>query len=151
MKRRSFVKALAFIGLCPLYTRPSFAAEDAHWSYEGEHGPDRWGALGADNAACSVGSQQSPLDITGAVEAEIPALELNWKKGIGEIVNNGHTIQVNMPAGGKLGRGDKNYDLLQFHSMRRASTLSRARALPWRCISSTRMPGLEHWACSACS
>ena len=81
MERRSFIKGLAFIGLCPLCARPSFAAEGAHWSYEGEHGPDHWGALGADNAACSVGSQQSPLDITGAVEAEIPAIALDWKKG----------------------------------------------------------------------
>jgi|AraplaMF_Cvi_mMF_1032049.scaffolds.fasta_scaffold00164_41 carbonic anhydrase len=115
MERRGFIKGLAFIGLCPLCVRPGFAADDAHWSYEGEHGPDHWGALGADNAACSVGSQQSPLDITGAVEAELPALTVDWKKSAGEIVNNGHTIQFNIRAGSKLGRGDKSYDLLQFH------------------------------------
>jgi carbonic anhydrase len=115
MERRGFIKGLAVIGLCPLCAKPSFAAQGPHWSYEGEHGPDHWGALGADDAACSVGSQQSPLDITGAIEAEVPAIILDWKKGQGEIVNNGHTIQVNMPAGGKLSRGDKSYDLLQFH------------------------------------
>lgn len=114
MRRRSLLKGLAFIGLCPLCAGRSFAQE-GHWSYEGEHGPDHWSSLGADNAACSAGSQQSPLDITGAVEAEIPAIALDWKKANGEIVNNGHTIQVNMPAGSKLGRGDKSYDLLQFH------------------------------------
>jgi carbonic anhydrase len=151
MERRRFIKGLAFIGLCPLCATPSFAAEGVHWSYEGEHGPNHWGALGADNAACSVGSQQSPLDITNTVEAEIPAIVLDWKKGTGEIVNNGHTIQVNMPAGKKLDRGDKSYDLLQFHFHSRASTWSRAGPLPWRCISSTGTLRLEHWACSACS
>ena len=131
MRRRSLLKGLAFIGLCPLCAGRSFAQE-GHWSYEGEHGPDHWSSLGADNAACSAGSQQSPLDITGAVEAEIPAIALDWKKANGEIVNNGHTIQVNMPAGKKLDRGDKSYDLLQFHFHSRASTWSRARALGHR-------------------
>jgi carbonic anhydrase len=74
MERRGFVMGLALIGLCPPCARSSFAAEDAHWSYGGGHGPDHWGALGADDAACSVGSQQSPLDNTGVVEAEIPAI-----------------------------------------------------------------------------
>ncbi|TIY01178.1 MAG: carbonate dehydratase, partial [Mesorhizobium sp.] len=30
-------------------------------------------------------------------------------------VNNGHTIQVNLPQGSTLTRGDRVYDLLQFH------------------------------------
>jgi carbonic anhydrase len=114
MERRNFLKGLALVGLCPLCTRTAYAAEAAHWSYEGEHGPEHWGGLGPDNA-CSTGSQQSPLDITGAIEAELPPIAIDWKKGGGEIVNNGHTIQVNMPAGSKLSRADMSYDLLQFH------------------------------------
>ncbi|MGO4441440.1 carbonic anhydrase [Rhizobium sp. RAF56] len=115
MERRRFIKGLALIGLCPLCARASVAAEGAHWSYEGDHGPDHWGALGGDDAACSIGSQQSPLNITGAIEAELPALVLDWKKGRAEIVNNGHTIQVDMPPGSKLVRGDKRFEMLQFH------------------------------------
>src|SRR5262249_17245586 len=42
-------------------------------------------------------------------------IKTGWAKGDGEIVNNGHTIQINMPAGSKLTRGDKTYELLQFH------------------------------------
>lgn len=30
-------------------------------------------------------------------------------------MNNGHTVQVNVPAGSKLTVGDKSYELLQFH------------------------------------
>ncbi|MGX5800699.1 carbonic anhydrase [Bradyrhizobium sp. Arg314] len=114
MERRDFIKGLTLLGLCPLCAKSGFAAEGAHWTYEGETGPTHWGDLGGDNAACSVGSQQSPLDITGAIKADLPAIVTNWKKG-GEIVNNGHTIQINMPAGSKLSRGDRTYELVQFH------------------------------------
>lgn len=115
MERRGFIKGLFALGLCPLCAPSGFAAEGTHWSYEGETGPEHWGDLGGDSAACSVGSQQSPLDIVGAVKAELPPITIDWKNGGGEIVNTGHTIQVNMPAGSKLSRGDKTYELLQFH------------------------------------
>jgi carbonic anhydrase len=113
MERRNFVKGLVALGVCPLCASVA-AAEGAHWAYEGEAGPDHWGALGEENAACSVGSQQSPLDIMGATRAELPQLAIAWQKG-GTIVNNGHTIQVNTAPGSTLTRGDKVYDLVQFH------------------------------------
>lgn len=90
------------------------AAEDAHWDYKGGEGPENWGTLNEHYAACSVGPQQSPLNITGAIKAEIPGLVIDWKKG-GHMENNGHTIQVNAAPGGTLRRGEKTYDLLQYH------------------------------------
>ena len=130
MERRNFIKGLALLGFCPLCAPSGLAAEGVHWSYEGEAGPDHWGALSADNAACSVGSQQSPLDITGAVKADIPVIAIDWMKGGGEIVNNGHTIQINMPAGSKLNRGDKTYELLQFHFHAPSEHLVEGRSFP---------------------
>jgi carbonic anhydrase len=38
-------------------------SEGAHWSYEGAGGLAKWGDLNAANKACSLGSQQSPIDI----------------------------------------------------------------------------------------
>src|SRR3954447_24609740 len=99
MHRRELLKGLLVFGTCPICTRLGFAAEGAHWSYEGEAGPDHWGDLAKENAACSAGSQQSPLDIVGATEAEIPELKLSWRTGGGQIVNNGHTIQLNVQPG----------------------------------------------------
>ena len=61
------------------------------------------------------GSQQSPLDIVGATEAELPELKLSWLTGGGKIVNNGHTIQLNVPPGSTLTAGGDVYDLVQFH------------------------------------
>ena len=115
MDRRNFLAGLAALGLCPLCARHDAAAEDAHWSYQGKTGPDHWGSLSPANAVCSAGSQQSPLDIAGTIKAEIPAIGVDWKKDGLRIVNNGHTIQINVPAGSGLSRGGRTYDLLQFH------------------------------------
>lgn len=102
------IAVLAFLG-------GAAAADEAHWGYEGEHGPEHWGAMAPENAACAVGAQQSPIDIKGAVKAELPALKVNWARADAMILNNGHTIQVDMPAGSSLSRGDAVYELLQFH------------------------------------
>ncbi|MGX5806163.1 carbonic anhydrase [Bradyrhizobium sp. Arg314] len=115
MDRRSLLKGLAAASLCPLCVSRGFASEGLHWSYEGETGPDHWGSLAAENAACSVGSQQSPIDIAGATKADLPPLKFAWQKRGGKMVNNGHTIQLNVPPGGKLTVGDAQYELVQFH------------------------------------
>lgn len=114
MERREFIKRLALLAACPLCAKTAYAAEAEHWSYEGEAGPEHWGSLSKENSACSAGSQQSPLDIRGAIKADIPGLALNWKSG-GAILNNGHTIQVKAAPGGTLRRGDKPYELVQYH------------------------------------
>lgn len=114
MLRRNFVKGLFVLGVC-LAPAGVAHAEGVHWSYEGEDGPGRWGELSPDNLACSVGTQQSPLDITQTVDAALPELAVNWTAGEGKVVNNGHTIQVNIAPGSKLVIGAEEYELLQFH------------------------------------
>ena len=39
------------------------ASDPVHWGYEGEVGPEHWGDLSPDYAACSQGVEQSPVDI----------------------------------------------------------------------------------------
>ncbi|MCZ4093407.1 carbonic anhydrase [Sinorhizobium psoraleae] len=113
MERRDFLRGLALLAACPLCVKTAYAAEGVHWSYEGQEGPEHWGSLSKENSACSVGSQQSPIDITGAIKADIPDLATDWRSG-GTMLNNGHTIQVKA-ASGTLKRGDKTYDLVQYH------------------------------------
>ena len=50
-----------------------------------------------------------------ATEAKLPELKLAWRNGGGKIVNNGHTIQLNVPAGSTMSLGDDAYELVQFH------------------------------------
>ncbi|WP_173932031.1 carbonic anhydrase [Chelativorans sp. Marseille-P2723] len=113
MKRRHFIRGLIAAGACPICTKTGLAG--AHWTYGGEAGPEHWGELDPDNLACSAGMQQSPVDISGDIEADLPDIALGWKPGRGVMVNNGHTIQINMVDGGTLSRGEESYELLQFH------------------------------------
>ncbi|MFB9268261.1 carbonic anhydrase [Bradyrhizobium erythrophlei] len=115
MDRRNLLKALAGLAVCPLCSATGFAAEGAHWSYEGDAGPAKWGDLDAANKACSIGSQQSPIDIIAPVKSQLPPLKLSWAKTADSIVNNGHTIQLNFSEGSTLKLGDTTYKLVQLH------------------------------------
>ena len=68
MDRRNLLKSLAALAVCPVCTTAGFAAEGAHWSYEGTAGPAKWGDLDAANKACSLGAQQSPIDIVTPIK-----------------------------------------------------------------------------------
>src|SRR5712691_11620827 len=114
MHRRQALQVFAGLALCPLCTGAGFAA-DAHWSYEGATGPDKWGSLDAANSMCSTGTQQSPLDIGEPIDAQQPPLKFAWGKRPDTIVNNGHTIQLNFTPGDTLVVGNRTYGLVQFH------------------------------------
>ena len=74
MNRRHALKALTGLVLCPLCASTGSAAEGAHWTYEGTTGPANWGDVDAASKVCSVGSQQSPIDINGSIKAQLPPL-----------------------------------------------------------------------------
>jgi carbonic anhydrase len=114
MDRRAALSLFAGLAFCPLCARASFAAE-THWNYEGPTGPDYWGTLEAANKLCSIGNQESPIDIVGPVDAIQAPLEISWPKRPDTIVNNGHTIQFNFLPGGALKFSGRNYELTQFH------------------------------------
>ncbi|WP_265516470.1 carbonic anhydrase [Nitratireductor luteus] len=114
MHRRNLIKGFIALGACPICAQAARAA-DTHWGYDGQEGPEHWADLGSSNFVCSGGTQQSPIDIADAVRADIPDIAIGWHEGGGTMVNNGHTIQINMPEGSTLRRGDHVYELLQFH------------------------------------
>ena len=115
MNRRHALKTLAGLVLCPLCAPAGFAADAPHWGYEGEHGLAHWGDVDAASKVCSIGSQQSPIDIQSSIAAKLPPLQIAWPKKPDMIVNNGHTIQLNAEAGNTLTVGADKYDLLQYH------------------------------------
>jgi carbonic anhydrase len=87
----------------------------AHWSYTGEDNPAEWGKLDSAYATCSVGKKQSPINITDPKTSDLPALQFNYRAVPLNVIDNGHTIQVNYEAGSTLKVGDKTYTLKQFH------------------------------------
>jgi len=110
---------LALIGalLLGVATAPA-AAEDAapHWTYTGDEGPDFWGDLDETFAACSLGNQQSPVDFLGVQASETPGLTLpSGSFTPDDIVNNGHTIRVGVPAGVAMTLDGQAYELKQIH------------------------------------
>ena len=94
---------------------PAFAFGQAHWAYEGAEGPNDWGKLDPAFATCSIGHTQSPIDIKNAKKSDLPPLKFDYKAVPLNIIDNGHTIQVNYASGSTLTVGDKTYELKQFH------------------------------------
>lgn len=97
-------------------TLAAYASGDApHWEYEGKHGPAKWGALEPGFALCGLGKAQSPIDIRHASKSVLPALDFGYTGSSAEVVNNGHTIQVNLADAGALTIDGSTYKLVQFH------------------------------------
>lgn len=89
-------------------------ASGPHWEYDGEHGQAHWGELAPQ---CDQGREQSPIDLStaGAVGIGLDDVMFHYHAVSGEVVNNGHTIQVNVEGGDSIDLDGVRYDLAQFH------------------------------------
>ena len=98
---------------------PAAAAvhKDIHWSYEGEGAPLNWGKLKADYATCASGQRQSPIAIedNDTLRGPAEAIQFSYAPSKGTVLNNGHTIQVNVYGENSLTVRGSTYQLLQFH------------------------------------
>jgi len=68
----------------------------AEWGYDGDTSPVHWGDLSPEYVLAKTGRRQSPIDIVGAVAAELPkTADLNFAYGPSKIdlVYNGHTVE----------------------------------------------------------
>lgn len=93
-------------------------AKDApHWTYTGSEGPEFWGDLSENFTTCKIGSNQSPIDIKGSLlDANLPPIPFKYSMLTpSTIVNNGHTVQVNMWSGGEITVDGIKFKLKQFH------------------------------------
>ena len=88
-----------------------------HWSYEGETGPQAWGQLQPSFNLCAIGKRQSPIHIEESATLLGPAepLQINYAASKGSVVNNGHTIQVDLEGDNTLTVRGSAYKLVQFH------------------------------------
>ncbi len=91
------------------------ASPASHWEYTGEKGAAHWSEVDPAFATCAMGHLQSPINIDHAVKADLPPLNFHYGSAAPTIWNNGHTVQVNLPAGNTLDVGGQTYELLQFH------------------------------------
>ncbi len=86
------------------------------WTYEGEKGPENWAGLSEEYSPCG-GKLQSPIDISNSYdEPSLRALNIEYQAITElELVNNGHSVQANIPNGCFLNIDGKKFNLLQFH------------------------------------
>lgn len=89
--------------------------EEKHWSYAHGITPAKWGEV---SPTCATGTHQSPVALSTAhAKAQSPEqpLEFSWSKSTGELVDTGHSEQVNLPPGNSITYGGTKFELLQFH------------------------------------
>ncbi|MFQ1008833.1 carbonic anhydrase [Gilliamella apicola] len=109
MKRNIIIAALMLTSL-------SCAADHtSHWGYEGQEKPENWGKLSPEYSTCENGKNQSPINIDHALKTEHENLKFSFKPSKQEIINNGHTVQVNVSGDNQLILDDQIFTLQQFH------------------------------------
>lgn len=109
-QRKVFSAALLLAG-----TMAFAGGHGAHWGYTGHEGPEHWGELDEKFQMCAIGLNQSPIDITSSVHANLPAIGFAYKTTPTEILNNGHTVQVNVKEGSSITIDGHRYELKQYH------------------------------------
>ena len=90
-------------------------AHPAHWDYKGAGGPANWGALNPEFAKCSSGTRQSPIDIRDGIKLQLDPVRFDYRPSDFRVIDNGHTVQVNVGAGNSIEILGRRFDLLQFH------------------------------------
>ena len=93
----------------------SAAAGMTAWSYEGEQGPDAWARLAPEYALCGTGQRQSPIDITDGIKVALDAVQFEYHPSAFRVLDNGHTVLVNVAPGNAIEVMGKRYELVQFH------------------------------------
>jgi carbonic anhydrase len=103
-------------GAGKLTAKASESAEaHVHWAYNGSGGPATWSALKPEYALCGTGQRQSPIDIRGGLAVDLEPVRFDYQASRFAVVDNGHTVQVNVAPGNTIEVGGKRFELVQFH------------------------------------
>ena len=86
-----------------------------HWAYNGAGGPATWSALKPEYSLCGNGQRQSPIDIRGGLAVDLEPVRFDYQASRFAVVDNGHTVQVNVGPGNSIEVGGKRFELVQFH------------------------------------
>ena len=92
------------------------ATDPPEFSYTENGGPDKWGSLSPDYKTCDTGTSQSPVNLGKATRGALPPLEFHYEPGPAEIVNNGHSVEVEFEEeSSSVTLEDVEYALVQAH------------------------------------
>jgi carbonic anhydrase len=88
----------------------------AHWSYDGETGPEHWSELEGETN-CN-GNFQSPINLVNFKTKEhLEPIDLHYSEEtiLHDVANNGHSIQYDFEPGDFLIHNNDTFHLKQFH------------------------------------
>jgi carbonic anhydrase len=109
------MKKFLIVAIVLMVSSAAYAGQGAHWGYSGAEGPEHWGKLDPDFTACSEGQNQSPIDLTGFIESDLKPVGIHYQANGKEIINNGHSVQVNFTPGSKISVDAHEFELKQYH------------------------------------
>ena len=93
-------------------------AAQTEFAYFGSEGPAFWGRLDPAWEACGAGREQSPINFgkhTLLTAVHRKAVPVAYERSTGQILNNGHTIEIETEGRNVLVLGGVEYELQQFH------------------------------------
>lgn len=82
---------------------------------DGPNGPANWGSFAS---VCQTGLAQSPIniEIDETTPGSLVPIQMSYASNLPiETVNNGKTVQFNLPSSGSMQIGSVTYNLLQLH------------------------------------
>ena len=115
MSLKNTMISIFVIVIIALLLSDSKEKEYAHWGYDEDLGPKNWAELDERFAICEQGLNQSPINITSPIDAQLSPLLFQGDAKATTFVNNGHTLQVNFANGSYLTINNKKYSLKQIH------------------------------------
>jgi len=121
-------RAVIAVGLL-LSSGMAFCSDGAAWDYSGAKGPESWAKLSPEYGACA-GSNQSPINLSGFIDAKLEPIVFAYSTGSAEILNNGHTVQVNAQAGSSIVVDGIAFELKQFHFHVPSENLIKGKSFP---------------------
>jgi carbonic anhydrase len=86
-----------------------------HWGYGGEAGPAVWGGLRPEFTLCGNGKRQSPIDIRDGIAVDLEPVQFDYRASGFRVIDNGHTVQVNVASGNFINIAGRRWELQQFH------------------------------------
>lgn len=86
------------------------------WGYSGAVAPANWGGLSSEFSQCSLGKEQSPVDIVGATEGEPAEIAFDYADDGERLVNTGLFVRREHAGESRMRLGEREFTLLQAHS-----------------------------------
>ncbi len=99
----------------PIGDHAATTGHASHWDYRGEGGPESWGTLRPEFATCASGTRQSPIDIRDGLRLDLEPIRFDYLTSTIRVIDNGHTVQVNVGGGSSLEVMGRRFELVQFH------------------------------------